>query len=119
MRVPQGQVPWRSSEPAGLCTLEHRAAGAPDRVRDPCVAAVFALPQSVAAQDSGRFPVLRADQLSPAQKKWADSIARSPRNANFASFSSDHSAPQPNVQKSLRETLNLSLNVVRPRVLEG
>jgi 4-carboxymuconolactone decarboxylase len=51
-----------------------------------CVATAFAVPQPVAAQDSGRFPALRADQLSPAQKKWADSIARPPRNANFANF---------------------------------
>jgi 4-carboxymuconolactone decarboxylase len=35
------------------------------------------------AQDATRFPPLMADELSPAQKAWADQIAVPPRNAKW------------------------------------
>jgi 4-carboxymuconolactone decarboxylase len=38
------------------------------------------------AQDTQRFPILQPEQLTPEQKKWADSIALPPRNANFQRF---------------------------------
>ncbi len=44
--------------------------------------AALALAPAV-AQDNSRFPPLRPDQLTPAQKEWADSIAQPPRNAKF------------------------------------
>ena len=48
------------------------------------VAATVALPYQSAAQDNNRrFAPLRADQLTPQQKAWADSIALPPRNAKF------------------------------------
>jgi 4-carboxymuconolactone decarboxylase len=43
----------------------------------------MALPQKSEAQDSHRFPALRIDQLTPDQKKWAESISAPPRNAKF------------------------------------
>ena len=50
------------------------------------VAAAFVLPQGAGAQESQRFPQFSADQLTPEQKKWADSIALPPRNADFKRF---------------------------------
>ncbi len=46
-------------------------------------AATLALPYRASAQDNVRFPPLRADELTPEQKAWADSIALPPRNAKF------------------------------------
>jgi 4-carboxymuconolactone decarboxylase len=46
-------------------------------------AVLVAMVQSTHAQDVTRFPPLRADELSPAQKAWADQIAQPPRNAKF------------------------------------
>ena len=46
-------------------------------------AALVAMVQSGHAQDITRFPPLKADELSPAQKAWADQIALPPRNAKF------------------------------------
>jgi 4-carboxymuconolactone decarboxylase len=46
-------------------------------------AATLAVPYSASAQDNARFPPLRADELTPEQKAWADSIALPPRNAKF------------------------------------
>jgi 4-carboxymuconolactone decarboxylase len=43
--------------------------------------AVFSQAQ---AQDAARFGPLKADELNPAQKAWADLIAAPPRNARFA-----------------------------------
>ena len=40
--------------------------------------------QFAEAQQSVRFPPLSFDQLSPDQKKWAESIALPPRNAKFS-----------------------------------
>lgn len=50
------------------------------------VAVAVVLPQRAGAQDSQRFPQFRAEQLTPEQKKWADSIALPPRNADFTRF---------------------------------
>lgn len=44
-----------------------------------------ALP-TAGAQETKRFPELRPEQLTPEQKKWADSIALPPRNAKFTNF---------------------------------
>ena len=46
-------------------------------------AALVAMAQPAHAQDVTRFPPLKADELSPAQKAWADQIAQPPRNAKF------------------------------------
>jgi 4-carboxymuconolactone decarboxylase len=48
-----------------------------------CVAALIAMPQLSRAEDIARFAPLKADELSPAQKAWADMIAPPPRNAKF------------------------------------
>jgi 4-carboxymuconolactone decarboxylase len=45
------------------------------------VAALIAMPQLGRAEDVTRFAPLKADELSPAQKAWADMIAPPPRNA--------------------------------------
>ena len=45
--------------------------------------ATIALPQAIRAEDITRFAPLKADELSPAQKVWADMIAAPPRNAKF------------------------------------
>jgi 4-carboxymuconolactone decarboxylase len=52
-----------------------------------CMAALFAIamPQASRAEDITRFAPLKADELSPAQKAWADMIAVPPRNAKFGS----------------------------------
>jgi 4-carboxymuconolactone decarboxylase len=52
-----------------------------------CIAALFAIamPQASHAEDIARFTPLKADELSPAQKAWADMIAVPPRNAKFGS----------------------------------
>jgi 4-carboxymuconolactone decarboxylase len=46
-------------------------------------AAVIAMPQVVRAEDAVRFPPLKAEELNPAQKAWAEMIAAPPRNAKF------------------------------------
>ena len=46
------------------------------------VAAAFVLPQAAAAQD--RYPELRVDQLSAAQKAYLESLQRPPRNNTTA-----------------------------------
>jgi 4-carboxymuconolactone decarboxylase len=43
----------------------------------------LALPQLAAAQSPPRFPELSAEQLTPAQKKWVDSVSAPPRGANY------------------------------------
>src|ERR1700729_4338725 len=47
------------------------------------LAALVAASQPSRAQDITRFAPLKADELSPAQKAWADVIAVPPRNAKF------------------------------------
>jgi 4-carboxymuconolactone decarboxylase len=47
------------------------------------VAALLAMPQLGRAEDITRFAPLKADELSPAQKAWAEMIAPPPRNAKF------------------------------------
>jgi 4-carboxymuconolactone decarboxylase len=47
------------------------------------IAALVAASQPGRAQDITRFAPLKADELSPAQKAWADVIAVPPRNAKF------------------------------------
>jgi 4-carboxymuconolactone decarboxylase len=47
------------------------------------VALALGLSQQAYSQDGQRFPILRSDQLTPDQKKWADEIAAPPRNAKF------------------------------------
>jgi 4-carboxymuconolactone decarboxylase len=50
-----------------------------------CLMALLAMPQASRAEDITRFAPLQADELSPAQKAWADAIAVPPRNAKFGS----------------------------------
>jgi 4-carboxymuconolactone decarboxylase len=45
--------------------------------------ALIAMPQMVRAEDPTRFPPLKAEELNPAQKAWAEMIAAPPRNAKF------------------------------------
>ena len=47
------------------------------------LAALIAMPQMVRAEDAVRFPPLKAEELNPAQKAWAEMIAAPPRNAKF------------------------------------
>ena len=47
------------------------------------LAALIAMPQIVRAEDAIRFPPLKAEELNPAQKAWAEMIAAPPRNAKF------------------------------------
>ena len=47
------------------------------------IAALVSASQPGRAQDVTRFVPLKADELSPAQKAWADQIAVPPRNAKF------------------------------------
>ena len=49
------------------------------------LAALTAMPVAGRAEDITRFAPLKADELSPAQKAWADAIAVPPRNAKFGS----------------------------------
>jgi 4-carboxymuconolactone decarboxylase len=49
------------------------------------MAALIATAPASRAEDITRFAPLKADELSPAQKAWADMIAPSPRNAKFGS----------------------------------
>jgi 4-carboxymuconolactone decarboxylase len=50
-----------------------------------CLAALIAMPQASRAEDIARFAPLKAEELNPAQKAWADMIAVPPRNAKFTS----------------------------------
>jgi 4-carboxymuconolactone decarboxylase len=45
---------------------------------------VLAMSSHGQAEEATRFGPLKADELSPAQKAWADMIAAPPRNAKFA-----------------------------------
>jgi 4-carboxymuconolactone decarboxylase len=47
------------------------------------LAALVALPRTGHADDVTRFPPLKAEELTPAQKAWADAITAPPRNAKF------------------------------------
>lgn len=47
------------------------------------LATLIAMPQMVRAEDAVRFPPLKAEELNPAQKAWAESIAPAPRNAKI------------------------------------
>ena len=52
-----------------------------------CTAAGFAVLMASSsgsrAEDAARFAPLKADELTPSQKQWADMIAAPPRNAKF------------------------------------
>jgi 4-carboxymuconolactone decarboxylase len=48
-----------------------------------CLAGVMAVPPASRAEDITRFAPLKAEELNPAQKAWADMIAAPPRNAKF------------------------------------
>lgn len=48
------------------------------------MAGLMALLQVSRAEDISRFAPLKADELSPAQRAWADMIAAPPRNGKFA-----------------------------------
>ena len=50
-----------------------------------CLALIVAMPQPGRAEDVTRFAPLKADELSPAQKAWAEMIAPPPRNAKVTS----------------------------------
>ena len=47
------------------------------------LAALIAAPQLGRAEDITRFAPLTAEELSPAQKAWAEMIAPPPRNARI------------------------------------
>ena len=47
------------------------------------LAMLIAMPQPGRTEDITRFAPLKAEELNPAQKAWADSIAAPPRNAKF------------------------------------
>jgi 4-carboxymuconolactone decarboxylase len=47
------------------------------------MASLIAFTQAVRAEDIPRFAPLKADELSPSQKAWAEMIAAPPRNAKF------------------------------------
>jgi len=47
------------------------------------LAASLAIASPLRAQDVTRFPPLKAEQLNPEQKKWAELITAPPRNAKF------------------------------------
>jgi 4-carboxymuconolactone decarboxylase len=47
------------------------------------LATLIATPQASRAEDITRFAPLKAEQLNPAQKAWAEMIAAPPRNAKF------------------------------------
>jgi 4-carboxymuconolactone decarboxylase len=47
------------------------------------LALIVAMPQASRAEDITRFAPLKADELSPSQKAWAEMIAAPPRNAKF------------------------------------
>ena len=49
-----------------------------------CLVTLIATPQASRAEDTVRFAPLKAEELNPAQKAWAESIAAPPRNAKFA-----------------------------------
>ena len=48
-----------------------------------CLAGLIAVSSAVRAEDITRFAPLKPDQLTPAQKDYADLIAAPPRNAKF------------------------------------
>src|SRR6202047_2353189 len=48
-----------------------------------CSATLVAAPHHGRAEDPTRFAPLKPEELSPAQKAWADMIAAPPRNAKF------------------------------------
>jgi 4-carboxymuconolactone decarboxylase len=48
-----------------------------------CLAMLIAAPHMGRAEDTTRFAPLKREELSPAQKAWADMIAAPPRNAKF------------------------------------
>jgi 4-carboxymuconolactone decarboxylase len=48
------------------------------------LAALIAIPHTGRAEDITRFAPLKAEELTPPQKAWADMIAAPPRNAKFA-----------------------------------
>ena len=47
------------------------------------LAALIAAPSASRAEDVTRFAPLKAEELTPAQKAWADAITAPPRNAKF------------------------------------
>jgi 4-carboxymuconolactone decarboxylase len=47
------------------------------------LAILVAAPQSSSAEDIARFPPLKAEELTPPQKAWAEMIAPPPRNAKI------------------------------------
>ena len=47
------------------------------------LAAVIAFPSAGRTEDVTRFAPLKAEELTPPQKAWADMIAAPPRNAKF------------------------------------
>jgi 4-carboxymuconolactone decarboxylase len=48
-----------------------------------CLATLIVAPQVSRAEEITRFAPLKAGELNPAQKAWADMIAPPPRNAKF------------------------------------
>src|ERR1700730_14072692 len=54
------------------------------RLAAACLAMLIAAPHISRAEEITRFAPLKAEELNPAQKAWADMIAAPPRNAKFA-----------------------------------
>ena len=48
------------------------------------LALLIAMPQAARTEEITRFAPLKPEELNPAQKAWADTIAAPPRNAKFA-----------------------------------
>src|SRR5271163_3826806 len=67
---------WRSSTKSGRETMKKWLATI-------AMAALIASAPASRAEDITRFAPLKADELSPSQKAWADMIAAPPRNAKF------------------------------------
>jgi 4-carboxymuconolactone decarboxylase len=65
-------------------------------------------------QASERFPVLSVDQLSPAQKQWADKIATLPRKADFRSLPYRIYLRSPELADSLTATNEYLRNTALP-----
>src|SRR4051794_39735903 len=64
-------------------TAPHRERTMKKLLAATCLACLIASSGPVGAEDITRFAPLKADQLTPAQKEYADLIAAPPRNAKF------------------------------------
>ena len=58
------------------------------------LAALIAVPSVSRAEEITRFTPLKAEELTPPQKAWADMIAAPPRNAKFSKSALSRLYPQ-------------------------